>query len=216
MNQPPSLRQYHHLKLQASPYRHCEAGAHTGCGNPQLPSKPPSLDLRSCRSGQSLVPRNTPVLRPKVGNPMGAEPPWSSGKDSASLFAGMSGVSLIGQHLMDSGETSFSNRSKRFDLSRRSRGNLAGIRPKAGYRPLPRATTRFPLACLCLLSPRRESRPPEATDQSSFLQRRTANSQKENGNVTTGIVPLVTDSSPWFPGEAHWDLESYQSFPKFM
>ena len=66
----------------------------------------------------------------------------------------MSGVSLIGQHLKDSGETSFSNRSKRFDLSRRSRGNLAGIRPKAGYRLFTRATTRFPWACLCLLSPR--------------------------------------------------------------
>ena len=38
----------------------------------------------------------------------------------ASLFTGMSGVSLIGQHLKDSGETSFSNRSAGFDLSRSS------------------------------------------------------------------------------------------------
>ena len=30
----------------------------------------------------SFVPRKTFVSRPKVGNPMGAEPPWSSGRDS--------------------------------------------------------------------------------------------------------------------------------------
>ena len=38
----------------------------------------------------------------------------------AFLFAGMSGVGLIVQHLKDSGETSFSNRSAGFDLSRSS------------------------------------------------------------------------------------------------
>ena len=31
---------------------------------------------------QSAIPVQTPVSRPNVGNPMGAEPPWSSGRES--------------------------------------------------------------------------------------------------------------------------------------
>ena len=34
------------------------------------------------RLWQSVSPSFPPVLRPKVGNPKGAEPPWSSGKES--------------------------------------------------------------------------------------------------------------------------------------
>ena len=40
---------------------------------------------------------------------------------------------------------------------------------------------RFPWACLCLLSPRRESRPPEATGQETKSQRQKANPQRPGG-----------------------------------
>ena len=44
---------------------------------------------------------------------MGAEPSWSSGRESVSLFAGIWRCSLWSQ-LEDSGETSFSNRNDVF------------------------------------------------------------------------------------------------------
>ena len=66
-------------KRQASPYRHCYE-------MPPSEREPRAvffamsqiLVLRPHRSGKPL----SPVSRPKVGNPMGAEPPWSSGKES--------------------------------------------------------------------------------------------------------------------------------------
>ena len=136
-----------------------------GCGNPQLRPSPRLSSL---------------VHRKPQGIQWGPQPPgrWGRIPRPYSPECGAAPQAVL---LEDSGETSFSNRSKCFDLSRRSRGNLAGIRPKAGYRPFTRATTRFPLACLCLLSPRRESRPPEATGQGNKSQRQKANPQRPGG-----------------------------------
>ena len=53
--------------------------------SPRRSGVPPSPSLRSrCahRLWQSVIPVQTPVSRPKVGDPMGAEPPWSSGRES--------------------------------------------------------------------------------------------------------------------------------------
>ena len=56
------------------------------------------------------------------------------------------GAAPVGRCLKIPAKRPFQIETNRFDLKRRSRGNLAGIRPKAGYRPFTRATTRFPLA----------------------------------------------------------------------
>ena len=100
----------------------------------------------------------THILRPPQtpGDLKGAAAPWPMGKDSASLFAGIRRSSRWSL-LENSGETSFSNRNDMFRFEEEEPPSDTKFSQYYGPAETERATcapTRFPLACLCLLSPR--------------------------------------------------------------
>ncbi len=160
------------------PSRSCKHAPHFSSLVPR-PSSPvprPS-SLRTRAAGVAIrIPVQTPVPRPR--NPRGI-----SRGPQPRPYSPEYGAAPVGRCLKIPAKRPSQIETNRFDLKRRSRGNLAGIRPKAGYRPFTRATTRFPLAHFFrfFLWASKERSPPEATGQETKSQRRAANPQKPGG-----------------------------------